>query len=162
MKTGAAPSEAHQENDAEDVPHDYIERTAAQVVLSSADVQPSGVPLFNTGVTQDHGGVHIPRGNRSKKEQPCKEKQGRLQRMVLDTLDHTIDEYVDYFYKPHPFMGDMHNVHHIFVPVNDDNIHLYLLVIDVPIKKAYVVDSLPSIDTTQCEAMAQKIVSNDS
>ncbi|KAJ0963029.1 hypothetical protein J5N97_028151 [Dioscorea zingiberensis] len=70
-RTGAGPSQAHQQNDTEEVPHDHTEHTAAQVVVLSLDVQPSGIPPFNVGVTKDPqvpGRVHIPKGNRSKKD----------------------------------------------------------------------------------------------
>ncbi|KAJ0977952.1 hypothetical protein J5N97_013426 [Dioscorea zingiberensis] len=46
----------------------------------------------------------------------------------------------------------------IFVPVNDRNFHWYLVVLDVPTRKTYIVDSLPSVDQTLRQDMTMKIV----
>ncbi|KAJ0981223.1 hypothetical protein J5N97_009478 [Dioscorea zingiberensis] len=46
----------------------------------------------------------------------------------------------------------------IFVPVNDRNFHWYLVVVDVPTRKTYIVDSLPLVDQTAHEDMTMKIV----
>ncbi|KAJ0965099.1 hypothetical protein J5N97_026237 [Dioscorea zingiberensis] len=144
IKTGDGPSQAHQQYDVDETPRNYIEPTACQLVLMPADVQPSAVPPFNIDVTedpQDLGGVHIPKGNRTKKEQPvqrravevidvvaaaltCDQKgkrrkcrrwylPSRLSRMILDTVDRSTDDYVDYFYKLEPFTGDVRDLHHV-------------------------------------------------
>ncbi|KAJ0981536.1 hypothetical protein J5N97_009791 [Dioscorea zingiberensis] len=47
---------------------------------------------------------------------------------------------------------------HVFVPVNDRNYHWFLVVIDMPTKKTYVVDSLPALDITPREAITQRLV----
>ncbi|KAJ0976104.1 hypothetical protein J5N97_018069 [Dioscorea zingiberensis] len=82
----------------------------------------------------------------------------RFSRTILSSDSQSIDVYVDLFARKYPFMGDACNVRQIFVPVNDRNFHWFLVVMDVPTKKTYIVDSLPSVDQTLREDMATKIV----